>query len=152
MSLPFIANTIRLAWSLPTVFMAQPGPRMVRFYFLKKGWNKFVGVTKYVGPLAKATGKASKAIWLEATGLGIEKLPEVSRSAAGKFSEVLGQKAQPEFIDIETRYLLQQLIDHLDSQRPATKPKNGGLHRHIIEDGRVLWLCSDHKKLYQPRA
>lgn len=122
------------------------------FDLLKKGWNKLVGVTKYVGPLAKAAGKASKAIWLEAAGLGIEKLPEVARSEAVKLTEALGQKEQFEVIDIETRFLLEQLINHLDLQRPATTPKNGGLHRHIIDDGRLLWLCPEHKKLYQPRA
>ena len=122
------------------------------FDLVKKGWNKLVSVSKHVGPLAKTVGIASGVPWLEVARLGIEKLPEVSRPSLDTFSEALGQKAQPEFIDIETRYLLEQLIDHLDSQRAAITPKNGGLHPYIIDDGRLLWLCPDHLKRYRGRA
>jgi GTPase SAR1 family protein len=122
------------------------------FDLMKKSWNKLVAFTKYVGPLAKAIGKASKLVVLEAGAMAAEKLPEVSRSIAGTLSGELRGKDEPESIDIEVRYLLELLIDHLDSQRPPLEPKNGGLHRHIIDDGRLLWLCPAHKKLYQPRA
>jgi hypothetical protein len=26
---------------------------------------------------------------------------------------------------------------------------NGGLNPHIVEDGRLLWLCPDHLKAYK---
>src|SRR5579859_1433277 len=81
------------------------------FDSLKKGWNKFVNVTKYVGPLTKATGKAGKMIWAEAAGMAIEKLPEASRSAYAALSGELGEKEKPGSIDLETRHILQQLID-----------------------------------------
>jgi len=122
------------------------------FDLMKKSWNKLVAFTKYVGPLAKAIGKASKLVALEVAGMATEKLPEVSRSIAGTFSGELRGKDEPESIDIEVRYLLERLVEHLDSQRPPLEPRNGGLHRHIIDDGRLLWLCPEHKKLYQPRA
>jgi hypothetical protein len=118
---------------------------------LKESWNRLAGITKYVGPLAKAFGKVTANPLTEAIGLGIEKLPESSRSAAGTLSRELGEKEKPEFVDIETRHLLEGLIDHLDFQRPATEPKKGGLHPHTIEDGRLLWLCPEHLKVYQKR-
>jgi len=122
------------------------------FDLVKRNWNRLVAVTKYVGPLAKAAGKASQLVALEAGGLAAEKLPAVSRTIAGMLSGALRGKDDPGPIDIEVRYLLERLIDHLDSQRSTLEPKNGGLHRHIIDDGRLLWLCPEHKKLYQPRA
>jgi internalin A len=122
------------------------------FDLLKRNWNRLVTVTKYVGPLAKAAGKASKLVALEAGGLAMEKLPEVSRSIAGILSGVLREKDWPESIDIEVRYLLERLIEHLDSKRSPTEPHNGGLQPYIIDDGRLLWLCPDHKKLYQART
>lgn len=133
-----------------SVYRFKPGKEW--FDSVKKYWNRFVSVTRYVGPLAKTIGKASKIVWAEAAGLGIEKLPEAPRSPAGALSSMLGKKEQPEFIDIETRYLLERLINYLDSPRKITgEPTNGGLHRHLIEDRRLLWLCPDHLKLYKGR-
>jgi internalin A len=122
------------------------------FGILKGKWNKLVGVTKRVGPLAKGVGKATGTPWGEIADFALDKLPEVSRSAAGPLSRELGEKEKPEFIDIETRYLLEQLIDHLDSlQRSAIEPKRGGLRPYIVEDGRLLWLCAEHLKEYKKR-
>ena len=45
-----------------------------------------------------------------------------------------------------SQHLLDGLIDWLDSQRAPTQPKNGGLHRCLMDDGRWLWLCPDHYK------
>lgn len=48
--------------------------------------------------------------------------------------------------------MLKDLIEYLDSERrkkDLVAPLFGGLHRHIIEDGRLLWLCPDHLKAYQ---
>jgi internalin A len=44
-----------------------------------------------------------------------------------------------------------ELIAYLDSKRAATEPKNGGLQRHLVDDGRLLWLCPEHLKLYRGR-
>ncbi len=123
------------------------------FDLLKGRWNQLVRVTKRVGPLANVVGKATGAPWVtEAASLGIDKLPEAARSAAGLLSRELGEKGQPDLIDIETRHLLDQLIDHLDQlQRKPTEPKKGGLQPYLIEDGRLLWLCPEHLKQYKGR-
>jgi hypothetical protein len=55
-------------------------------------------------------------------------------------------------VELETRHLLQQLIEQLDSKRSVTEQKNGGLHKQLIDDGRVLWLCPEHWKLYKGRG
>jgi len=116
------------------------------FSVVKKGWNRFVGVTKYVGPLVKSAGKLGKV-----GGMVLEKLPEVF-SEDGGISERLGQTGKKELVDIETRHLLKELIHHVDAQRGNMQPKNGGLHPYIIDDGRLLWLCPEHLKQYQTRA
>ena len=123
------------------------------FAALKNGWNKFVAVTKYVAPLAKTVGKAAGIAWpsIEVVAGIAEKLPEAGTPVPGHFFEKLGRKARPGFIDIETRYLLKELIGHLDAQRDATEPKNGGLHRCLIDDSRLLWLCPEHFRLYDNR-
>jgi hypothetical protein len=68
--------------------------------------------------LAKTIGKAARVPWPD-----IPPLPEASRADAGKLSSPLGEKEQPGFIDLETRFLLEKLIDHLDSERPSTESK-----------------------------
>jgi hypothetical protein len=116
---------------------------------LKKHWNTFVGVTKHVGPLAKAIGKAAQLHWAEAVGLGIERLPSNPFPPTGKLASALGTRDQQGLIDLESRYLLERLLGHLDAKRPALEPKNGGLHPYLVDDGRLLWLCADHLKLYR---
>ena len=121
------------------------------FALVKEGWSRFVGITKHVAPLVKSFGKLSKILPLEAGGMALEKLPETFSFGTSTF-EVLGQKGKKELVDIETRYLLKELIEYLDHQRGNTKPKNGGLHPWLIDDGRLLWLCPDHLKQYRTRA
>jgi internalin A len=125
-------------------------PDQAWFDKVKASWNRLASITKYVGPLAKTLGKATKWPLVEAAGLGIEKLPEASRSPAAAFSQELGQKEKPSLVDIETRILLDELIDYLDSQRTPTGRK-GGLHPYLIEDGRLLWLCPAHLKEHRQR-
>jgi hypothetical protein len=110
----------------------------------KERWNGFVDVTRWVGPLAKTVGNATGVPWAEIA-------VEVPRTEFGKLSSALGEKDRPEAIDIETRFLLKGLIEYLDSKRAATEPKNGGLQRHLVDDGRLLWLCPEHLKLYRGR-
>jgi internalin A len=124
-------------------------PEQEWFAKLKRGWGGFAKVTKYVGPLTKIVGKAIP--WAEIAAPAIEKLPETSPSLGGTLSRELGEKEKPAFIDIETRYLLEQLIAYLDSQRSAIEAKNGGLHRNLVDDGRVLWLCPEHWRQYKKR-
>jgi len=121
------------------------------FLLVKKGWNRFVGVTKYVGPLIKTAGKLSKVLPIEVSGMALEKLPEAFSMGTDTF-RALEQMGEKKLVDIETRYLLKELIEHLDQQRGNAKPKNGGLHPWLIDDGRLLWLCPDHLKLYKTRA
>ncbi len=122
------------------------------FGTLKDGWGKLTKLTKYVGALAKVPGSPPlAAIGLLASSIG--SLPELNRSPVAELSHELGEKGRPEFVDIETRHLLERLIAFLDAPRAATaKPTNGGLHREIVEDGRVLWLCPDHARLYRERG
>jgi internalin A len=120
------------------------------FESLKKQWTQLVRVTKYVGPLIKVIGKPTGP-WGEIAAAGMDKLPEATLPGAIALSRELGEKGKPEFISVETRYLLEQLIDDLDSRRPLNEPKNGGLHRYIIEDGRLLWLCPEHINQYKSR-
>jgi len=124
------------------------------FDSMKKHWNQFIRVTKYVAPLAKTVGKASGASWpaIEIGAVVAEKLPEAQHSLTGKLSEMLGRKARPEFIDIETRLQLELLIGDLDAEQRPSGPKNGGLHPYLIDDGRLLWLCPEHLKSYQQRS
>ena len=124
-------------------------PNQEWFNQVKKHWDAFVRVTKHVGPLTKSIGKAAQLHWVEAVGLGIEKLPGASFPPTGKLSSALGIRTEGEFIDLEARFLLERLIDHLDAERFPVEPKNGGLHAYLVDDGRLLWLCPDHLKLYR---
>ena len=118
---------------------------------IKRRWSWFARVTKHVGPLAKTVGKAAQIPWAEVGGMGIEKLPEAPRSDTGKFAAVLGNNAEPWLIELETRHVLEQLIEHLDSKRAAVEAKNGGLHKFLMDDGRWLWLCPEHVRSYKTR-
>ncbi|MBV9679392.1 MAG: hypothetical protein JO185_23850 [Acidobacteriaceae bacterium] len=54
-------------------------------------------------------------------------------------------------INIELRRTLTQLIEQLDGDR-SPKETTGGLHKSISEDGRVLWLCSQHYEARRTRV
>jgi len=118
---------------------------------VKKGWNRFACVTRHVGPLAKAIGRAAGLTWVEVTGLGIEKFPEAETSPGGGLTQRLAARDELEPVDIETRFLLEQLIEHLDASRSELEPRRGGLHPYLVDDGRLLWLCPAHVKSYQSR-
>jgi hypothetical protein len=140
-----------LGWHPTTHSVYRFTPDKEWLHLLKERWNQIVGVTKHVGPLVKAIGKGSRVPLVEAAGMVLETVPELSRDATGEISSRLGETKLPEFTDIETRELLNQLIDSLDSQRLVTEPKKGGLRACLIEDGRLLWLCPDHWKVYRGR-
>ena len=81
--------------------------------------------------------------------MALEKLPEAFSLGTDTFLQV-GEKPEKELVDVETWYLLKDLIVHLDEQRGNTRPKNGGLHPWLIDDGRLL-CCPDHLKQYRTR-
>ena len=134
--------------SAPSVYRFTPDQEW--FDKLKGSWNRLAGITKYVGPLSKAFGKVTMSPHMEAAGLGIEKFLEAPRSPAFALSRELGEREKPDLVDIETRALLEALINHLDQPGPPNQ-KKGALHRYEIEDGRLLWLCAEHLKEHKQR-
>jgi hypothetical protein len=108
---------------------------------LKKYWNRFVGVTKLVTSMSEARIEDVEiAAW------------ELTRDLTAPLARGLGEREEPQFVEIETRHILQRLIEHLDTtQRGPTEPHNGGLHPHIVDDGRRLWLCPEHIRSYRTR-
>jgi internalin A len=124
----------------------------VWFDSMKQNWDKLLSVTRRVAPLAKTIGLAASVPWADAVIGTLEKLPETSVSLAGKLSTTIGDRLQPEPIDFEARHLLQRLIIELDGRREATDRTNGGLLPWLTDDGRKLWLCSDHIKGYKARG
>src|SRR5258708_12554711 len=79
------------------------------FDLLKGSWNQLAGITKYVGPLAKAFGKVTLSHLTEAAGLVIDKLPEIPRAATAALSRPFAPNSKPEFLDLHTPHLLQHL-------------------------------------------
>jgi hypothetical protein len=62
----------------------------------------------------------------------------------------LGLREQAGLIEPEARHLLARLIRHLDATRGETQPQFGGLNPyHLKEDGRLLWLCAEHREAYE---
>ncbi|MBV9225063.1 MAG: hypothetical protein JOY85_13595 [Acidobacteriaceae bacterium] len=86
----------------------------------------------------------------EAVALATEKLPEIA-SDPRKLREELGDAYSATRINIELRRTLTQLIEQLDQDR-SPKETTGGLHKSISEDGRVLWLCSQHYEARRTRV
>jgi hypothetical protein len=118
---------------------------------LNKHWTPLVAVTRTLGPLSKAAGWAAEVALL-AAGEAVDRLRK--DSPLSPLSGELGEKEKPQPVDIGTLHVLKDLIEHLDSERrekdPAAPPL-GGLHPHIVEDGRLLWLCPDHLSAYETR-
>ncbi len=137
-------------------------PEQEWFASIKEKWGELLKVTKRVAPLAGLGGVLTGVHPVGPAVMEIlEKAEKVSAEAeeyaAGDLARELGNREQAGLIDLETRYLLARLIKHLDSQRSDTHPEFGGLHAyHLKEDGRLLWLCADHRGLYEgnrsPRA
>jgi Leucine-rich repeat (LRR) protein len=117
---------------------------------LKAHWRPFIAISLHVAPLARAVGWAADVVAFHALGEAAEGLHGPSHPPLSPIAAELGRQESPKLIDIRTREVLKELIDHLDSKRP---PGNhyGGLHRHIVEDGRLLWLCPDHLEAYQTK-
>lgn len=120
---------------------------------MNKHWTSLVGVSRSLSPLAKRAGWAAAVeLAILAASKAVDRLGRDSPLAplAGELSE----KEGPQPVDIGTLHVLKDLIEHLDSKgrqgRPA-EPPWGGLHSHIVEDGRLLWLCPDHLSAYETR-
>ena len=130
-------------------------PEQEWFGSLKEKWGEFVGVTKRVAPLvslggflvgAPAVGVAMKAVAERAEKMSAE--GEKDRSS--ELAKDLGLRERSGVIDLEARHLLARLIGHLDKTRGETYPEFGGLHPYVLkEDGRLLWLCTQHREQYE---
>jgi hypothetical protein len=71
------------------------------------------------------------------------------KNPSGTLVEELGSRREAALINLEARHLLARLIKYLDTTRGESQPEFGGLHPyHLKEDGRLLWLCVEHRELY----
>lgn len=129
-------------------------PEQEWFVSLKEKWSELVKVTKRVAPLA---GFGASLLGTPAVGIAVRKLAEEAEKIAGGNEKVpagelaaeLGLRERTGLISLEARHLLARLIKYLDSTRAATQPALGGLHPyHLKEDGRLLWLCAEHRAQY----
>jgi hypothetical protein len=83
-----------------------------------------------------------------------EKVEKISaadgKDLSGELAEGLGRRDHTGMIDLETRHLLARLVKYLDKARGETSPEFGGLHPyHLKENGRLLWLCAEHREQYE---
>ena len=125
-------------------------PDQAWFDSLKKNWKQMTAFTKRVAPLAGVLG--APALGAVAASVGeVEKvLGDFSIDQTGAIASALDRKDDPGEIDLETRYLLERLIEYVDTLRGAAHPKNGGLFPYQSkEDGSFLWLCPEHRKQYE---
>jgi hypothetical protein len=116
---------------------------------LKKHWKPLIVISLRVAPLAKAIGWAAEMASLHAFGESLEVLDGEKGPSLSPLADELGRRQEARPIEIETREFLEELIKHLDSERQSGS-RFGGLHRHLVEDGRLLWLCPEHVRLYRP--
>jgi hypothetical protein len=124
----------------------------VWFDAIKKNWNSLLSVTRRVAPFARLSGLAQAVPWLNTAMSAMEKLPDADQSRSGKLAAALGKQTDPEVIDIESRHLMESLISELDASRGITERKNGGLLPWLTDDGRRLWLCPQHTRMYKSRT
>ena len=122
---------------------------------LKEKWGEFAGVTKRVAPLA---GVAGGIFGVAGVGAAVKEFAEKAekmggadrKDPTGGLARELGGREQAGLIGLESRHLLARLIRHLDGQRGGDHAEFGGLHRyHLKEDGRILWLCAEHRQVYE---
>jgi hypothetical protein len=117
---------------------------------LKAHWSPLVAFSLHVAPLAKAVGWAADLVVFHAFGEAVEGLHGAGHPALSPMAAELGREEAPQHVGIRTREVLKELIDHLDSKLPLGS-HYGGLRPHIVEDGRLLWLCPDHLDIYKSR-
>jgi hypothetical protein len=114
---------------------------------LNRHWTPLAAVTLRLGPLAKAAGWAGGLVVA-----GVQAVDSLGRdSPLARLAGGLRGKERPQLVDIGTLHVLKDLVEHLDSQRrekDAAAPPFGGLRPHMVEDGRLLWLCPDHLSAY----
>jgi len=115
---------------------------------LKANWGPLLAITLHVARLVKAVDWLADVVVFRALEDALEDthggVHPVHSPRAG---DLLLQEA-PKLVDIQTREVLKELIDYVDSKHPH-EPRNGGLHPLTVEDGRRLWLCERHWKEYQ---
>ncbi len=109
---------------------------------LRPHWNAAASHMRRLGKIMTAGGALSGEPTLGVIGLVTEKLGDLP-SDVRELREGLGHGYEQVFVGIELRSTLEALIKALDAERQPAQ-HNGGLNKHITEDGRVLWLCPDH--------
>jgi len=110
--------------------------------------------SKRVAPLA---GLGGSLVGMPALGLAAREFTDKAEKIAidekdpnGSLARELGTREQAGLIDLGARHLLARLIKSLDTKRGGTDPEYGGLHPyHLKEDGRLLWLCVEHRDQYE---
>jgi hypothetical protein len=125
-------------------------PNKVWIDKLKTHWRPLIAVSLHVAPLARAVGWAADVVAFHAFGEAAEGFHGSNHPALSPLVADLGQRNAPQPVDIQTREVLRELINHQDMNRPLGT-HFGGLHRHIVEDGRLLWLCPYHLEAYRSR-
>jgi internalin A len=120
---------------------------------LKERGAPLAAVMLRVIPLVKDAGWAAELL-MQAGSESVKSLSALPHSPLAPLAGELSKEERPEPVDIETIQVLRDLIEHLDSERRKNAPVApcyGGLTPHIVEDGRLLWLCPDHLKAYEAR-
>jgi len=65
----------------------------------------------------------------------------------------MGIQQKAGLIGEDSRHLFESLTQHLDKERGDKQPAFGGLQPYILkEDGRLLWLCNEHRLQYENTA
>jgi internalin A len=122
---------------------------------LKEKWGEFSRMTKRVAPLVAFAGTL---VGVPAVGVAVKSLAdrlekpstESEKDKSGQLARDVGLREHSGAIDLDTRHLLMSLIEHLDKARGQAHPRFGGLTPyHSKEDGRILWLCPDHRRQYE---
>ncbi|MBV9770622.1 MAG: leucine-rich repeat domain-containing protein [Bryobacterales bacterium] len=130
-------------------------PEREWFVSLKEKWGVFARVTKRVAPLA---GIAGAVMGAPEVGVAAKEFAEKAekmsaeneKDPSGSLAKELGLREHAGIIDLGGRHLLLRLIKHLDTARGEAQPEFGGLHPYLLkEDGRLLWLCAEHRELYE---
>lgn len=144
--MPLLRTRFRLAFDTYRFL-----PEKVWVEKLKKHWSPLIAISLHVAPLARAVGWATDIVTFHAIGEAVEGFHGGDRPALSPLVNEVGRQDAPRPVDVRSREVLEGLINHLDSRRPQG-PHHGGLHAHIVEDGRLLWLCPDHLEAYQTRT
>jgi hypothetical protein len=137
-------------WHLASDSVYRFSPDRIWTEKLKRHWGLLAAITLHVAPLVKGASVLADAIGFDALGEAVEDLHGGVHPLHSPRAEDLFRQEAPKLVDIETRTVLKELIDYLNSKHPH-KPRNGGLYPLTVEDGRRLWLYKKHYDEYQKK-